>query len=218
VDGVLDAVAGEFVTNELDRLIAELRSTRPDPHALSRSEWRALALVEMATRSAAQPIDTVRPRPLFTVLVGDATLSHLCQTIDGAVLRPSAISPHLGDAVVESILFDGPSRLVAVSNRRSFAGALRRGIQARDRRCQHPAGCDTAASRCDIDHVLPASRGGPTSQWNGRLERVPHNRHSHLHDHHTKPPPAGVEPTVLDRIRVRLRWHRDHEIRQTTSI
>jgi hypothetical protein len=145
----------------------------------------------MATRSAAQSAGTTRPRPLFTVLVGDSTLTSMCQTITGAALDPRHLHPYLGDAIIESILFDGPSRLISMSNQRTFTGALRRGIQARDRRCQHTAGCDTPASRCDIDHIEPASRGGPTSQWNGRLECVPHNRHHHLHDHHT---PAMCRP------------------------
>jgi hypothetical protein len=218
IDATLDTVAGEIVTNELDRLIAELRATHPERTALTRSQWRALALVDMATRSASTPADANRPRPLVTVLVGDQTLAALCETANGHVISPRHLHPYLGDALVESIIFDGPSRLVSVSQRRGFTGALRRGIQARDRRCQHPAGCDTPAPRCDVDHIKPACDGGPTSQWNGRLECVPHNRLHAYHDHHTKPPPSGADPTPLDEIRARLRWHCEHEINEAATL
>ena len=89
----------------------------------------------------------------------------------------------------EVVLFDGPSTVVSVSNKRLFTGALRRAIEVRDRHCQHPSGCDEPADRCDVDHIVPASRGGPTSQGNGRLECKVHNRNPVKHDHGALPRP-----------------------------
>ena len=43
--------------------------------------------------------------------------------------------------------------------------AMRRFIQKRDRTCRFP-GCARAAKRCEPDHVIPYSRGGPTAIWN----------------------------------------------------
>jgi hypothetical protein len=45
---------------------------------------------------------------------------------------------------------------------------LRRAIEVRDRHCQHPSGCDVPAEECDIDHKVPYSEGGLTTQGNGR--------------------------------------------------
>ena len=44
---------------------------------------------------------------------------------------------------------------IEASHRRNFTGAVRRIIEARDQHCQHNSGCDTQASRCDIDHIHP---------------------------------------------------------------
>ena len=40
--------------------------------------------------------------------------------------------------------------------------AMRRLIQQRDGACRFP-GCARAARRCEPDHVIPYSRGGPTA-------------------------------------------------------
>lgn len=46
--------------------------------APSTSQLPVSTLVEMATRSASTPADAQRPKPLFTVLVGDDTTRVLC--------------------------------------------------------------------------------------------------------------------------------------------
>jgi hypothetical protein len=43
--------------------------------------------------------------------------------------------------------------------------AMRRFIQKRDQHCRFP-GCARNARRCEPDHVIPYSRGGPTAIWN----------------------------------------------------
>jgi hypothetical protein len=43
--------------------------------------------------------------------------------------------------------------------------SMRRFIQRRDSHCRFP-GCQRNARRCEPDHVIPHSRGGPTAIWN----------------------------------------------------
>jgi uncharacterized protein DUF222 len=206
VNGVLDAVGGKIVVDELTRLEHELYlKDRTDGVIRTASQRRAAALVEMATRSATAAADGQRPRPLFTVLVGDHTFHRLCELTDGTVIAPGALTPWLSDAVIETVLFDGPSTVISVSRRRAFTGALRRAIQVRDRHCQHPSGCDVPADNCDVDHIVPFADGGLTSQFNGRLECPTQNRHRDKHDHDAAPlPPRPI--TRLDEVRARLRW------------
>jgi hypothetical protein len=213
VDGMLDPVGGAIVTGELDRIVDQLRE-RDALSGVDRTppQLRAAALVEMARRSAAMP-DTARfSRPLFTVMLGDRSFDDLCELANGTVITPKHLAPWLTDATYEVILFDGPSTVVSVSNKRLFTGALRRAIEARDRHCQHPSGCDEPAVRCDVDHIVPASRGGPTSQGNGRLECKVHNRNPAKHDHDARPR-LDRPVTRLDEIRARLRWQYRRELR-----
>lgn len=206
IDGVLNAVDGAIVERELDR-VAELFRVADKRAGVERtgSQRRAAALVEMAARSAVAPVGGRRPLPLFTVLVGERTLEWLCELSNGVVVRPKEILPFLSEALIESVLFDGPSTVISVSSKRTFTGALRRAVQVRDRRCRHPSGCEVPAERCDVDHIRPHVVDGLTSQANGRLECPPHNQIPELHDHGAVP---GVEREVtrLDELRCLIRW------------
>ena len=85
-------------------------------------------------------------------------------------------------------MFDSPSRVIDVgATRRFFTGALRRAIEVRDRTCFHPL-CDEPPQRPEIDHIVEASKGGLTTQANGRLGCGFHNR---WRNHH---PDAGPDP------------------------
>lgn len=211
LSGLLDAVGGAVFINELDRLERELFLTdRRDGRTRTNAQRRAAALVTMAQRSATAPADRRPARPLFTVLLGDRAFTELCELANGTVLRPGHLVDWLGTADLETILFDGPSTVVSVSKKRRFTGALRRAVEARDRHCQHPSGCDVPADRCDVDHILPRRRAGPTSQFNGRLECPAHNRRPDRHDHDARPRPERPV-TRLDELRARLRWRILHE-------
>jgi hypothetical protein len=206
IDGVFDPIGGTIIEAELSRLTDEIRLTdRTAGIDRSPAQRRAAALIEMARRSATAPANGRRPRPLFTALIGQRTLERLCELSNGAVTTPAGLVAHLGEADIESVLFDGPSTIVAVSSRRNFTGAVRRAIQVRDRRCQHPSQCDVPADHCDVDHITPYAAHGPTSQFNGRLQCPAHNRIHHLHDHGASPQPERTL-TRLDELRVRLRW------------
>ncbi len=206
VNGVLDPIAGTIVGNEINRIERQLHlADKRDDVVRTASQRRAAALVEMATRSATAPADGQRPRPLFTALVGDATMSQLCELSNGTVVTPGSIFAYAGDADLEVVLFDGPSTVISVSHQRTFTSKLRRAVQVRDRHCQHESGCDVPADDCDIDHIVPHANGGPTSQFNGKPECHPHNRDPSRHDHGGVPRPSRSIDR-LDEMRCRLRW------------
>ncbi len=206
INGTLDPISGAIVHDEIARLERQLYlDDNRDGVVRTAAQRRAAALTEMARRSATAPAGGRRPKPLFTVLVGDETMAHLCELANGTVIPPGQLVQWAGDADLETVLFDGPSTVISVSHRRSFTGALRRAVEVRDRTCQHTSGCDVTADQCDVDHIVPHSHDGPTSQFNGKLECHPHNRNSDRHDHGCEPRPSRPVDR-LDEIRCRLRW------------
>jgi len=198
----LDPVSGEIVDTTL-RLIerelfeadwaeAKARLDRePTVLDLQRTpaQRRADALVEMATRARTAPEGGRRPAPLFTVMVGLETfLGPILELFNRTVLTPGTAASHLTEADVERVVFDTPSRVIDVGAQcRFFTGALRHAIEVRDRTCFHPS-CDEVPDRPQIDHIHEASKGGPTTQVNGRFGCGFHNRWAYLH------PDPGDDP------------------------
>jgi hypothetical protein len=185
----LDPISGEIVNNELSRIERELfdedwqkakallgREPKVADLERSASQRRADALVAMASRSAGSRGSAT---PLFTVLVGYETLSgRICELASGAVVPPGGLLEWLDKAYIERAVFTAPNRVEVSERSRLFTGATRRAIQIRDRGCCHPF-CDEPVSRCQVDHVIPYSAGGPTTQDNGRLLCGFHNRARH---------------------------------------
>lgn len=207
LQGHLSPVDMEIVSAELRRLEREIH-LEDNRNGVRRTlaQRRGAALARMAGRSV--NATGVTARPLFQIIVGDDTARRLCETASGVVLHPDDLVPYLDSAVVESFLFDGPTTVIAKTAKRTFTGALRAAIKVRDRRCRHRSGCDTPAVHADVDHRRPTSRGGPTSQYNGRVECIPHNRLAHLHDE-DDPGDAQLDRpdfTSMDALRARIRW------------
>lgn len=190
IDALLDPVTGAIVARELARLEQELfeadwaeardrlgdAATAADL-ARTPKQRRADALRLMAERSAAKPADATEPRVLLQVLVGHESVEQLCELSNGTVLFPGLLLPVLRYADVERIVFDGPSKVIDVGvRRRLFTGATRTAVHARDRGCTHPS-CDEPLDRCQVDHVVPWSRGGLTIQTNGEDKCGFHNLH-----------------------------------------
>jgi hypothetical protein len=188
LDGLLDTVGGSIFAKELERLerklwdedVAEARERLgydPLQHQLRRTpeQRRADALVLMAERSATGPEDGRRGTVLISVLVGHDSLTRILELSNGIALRAGQVIPWLDAAAIEQVLFDGPSTVVKVSNKRNFTGVVRKAVEVRDRGCQHPT-CDEPIDRCQADHIIPWSADGPTSQENGRLLCGYHNR------------------------------------------
>jgi hypothetical protein len=207
IDGELDPIGAEIIDNELRRLTEQLRrSDKAAGITRSPAQRRARALIEMATRSATAPANGRRPRPLFTVTVGNDTMARLCSLASGTLLSSGDLVPFLDTAMLETVVFADRTTLVSVSRQRTFRSVIRRAIQVRDQHCQHPSGCDIPADQCDIDHIVPYSQGGRTSQFGGTLGCNAHNRVARLrcHGHHTPQPEHSID--ILDELRTLIRW------------
>ena len=172
-----------------DPLITDLARTR--------AQRRADALVEMATRARTAPVGGRRPAPLFTVVVGLETLKGpLLELFNRTILTPGQAAAWLTQADVERIVFDPPSRVIDVSaKRRFFTGALRRAIEIRDRTCFHPT-CDDVPDRPQADHIHESSKGGTTTQDNGRWGCGFHNRWAYNHPDRDDDPDADRPPPL----------------------
>lgn len=191
LDGQLDPVAGTEVATALRRIEKELfeadwaeakaihgDDTTVEHLARMPAQRRADALVEMARRSAAKPPDAKEPRPLLVVHLGDESLRRLCELASGTVIAPGLLVPLLGEADIQRIVYAGRSRSITELGERTrfFTGPLREAILLRDRRCVDP-GCRVPADECEVDHLIPVSRGGLTNQYNGRARCAHSNRH-----------------------------------------
>ena len=207
IDGYLEPCGGTVFLTELRRLEHQMKVA--DAAAGSDrtpTQRRADALVEMATRSSMLGTEGQRPRPLITLITGAGALSQTCELSNGVQIAPGQVVPFLSEADIEHLVIDDASRVLSVSRRRTFTGALRRAIEVRDRHCQHPSGCDVPADRCDVDHIVPYAAGGETSQANGRLLCATHNRDPRLRDRRPKSHSQSdwhSEP-MTERIRRRL--------------
>jgi hypothetical protein len=195
----LDPLSGAIVAGEHRRIVDQLFEAdwaqakerlgyAPQMSDLARTpaQRRADAFVEMAIRSRTAPADGRRPEPLFSVFVGYETLSgRICQLASGAVISPGSLIPWLDQALIERAVFAPDGRVEVSATTRLFTGATRRAIELRDRHCRHDF-CDEPLDRCQVDHIQPASEGGPTTQENGRLLCGYHNRLRNQ-----RPPPDG---------------------------
>jgi hypothetical protein len=166
------------------------------------------ALVELARRAMAAPADGKRPRPLISVFVGYETFKgRICQLAGGTVVSPGTVASLLDEALIERVVFDGPSRVIDLGRARHFTGAVRRALEVRDQRCTHH-GCDQPAERCQGDHVQAWTAGGATTVDNGQLRCGFHNRWRWQHpdsDPPSQPDPAG-EPDLRRRIAALEDW------------
>jgi hypothetical protein len=173
------------------------------------------ALVELARRAMTAPAHGKRPRPLVSVLVGYETFrGRVCELADRTVVTPGTVASLLDEALIERVVFDGPSRVIDLGRARRFTGAVRRALDVVDRGCTHE-GCDLPVERCQGDHIQPWSRGGPTEPDNGQLRCAYHNRWRWQHDDsdpltptlQRPPPDADLEQRKawLEAWRVRLR-------------
>jgi hypothetical protein len=200
LDALLDPLTGGIVARELARLEqglfeadwADARRRVGDVAcaadlARTPKQRRADALRLMAERSAAKPAGATEARVLLQVLAGHESVERLCELSNGTVVTPGQLLPILHLADVERIIFDGPSKVIDVGvRRRLFSGATRTAVHARDRGCTHPS-CDEPLDRCQVDHVIPWSRGGLTTQANGQDKCRFHN----LEKADRPPPPAA---------------------------
>jgi hypothetical protein len=156
------------------------RDPRPSELARTPAQRRLDAMVEICRRALALPPGSRLPDPLFTVLVSyEMFAGPICELANGTVVTPGGVVPHLDRAWAERVVFDGPSRVIDVGERRRlFEGATRRAVEVIGQECFHDY-CDLPAEDCQIDHIQPWAAGGPTTQENGRPACAFHNRQRH---------------------------------------
>ena len=179
--------------NELRRLAeARWRAEHPDADGVPASELtcpqrNADALVDMARRS--RQLGDNNGEPLGShidvmVLIDAETLQGgmhertRCELDDTTPLSPAAARRLLCDADILTAALDRPSLTLDLGYSRRCANAnLRRALIARDRTCTAP-GCDRPHWMCEIHHIIPWAKGGPTNLDNLTLLC---SKHHHLH-------------------------------------
>jgi hypothetical protein len=176
----LDPVATEVVAAALETP-PDPAHTLPEPRTLA--QRRADALVELcqnpAPGSGARVADgrVTGGRAAATVdvvidvetLAGadTVTVEQLRQELgSGRPIGGPGLDRLLCDASFRALVTDGP-RTVLAYNRATpdIPPGLRRAVRIRDRHCTFP-GCDRSPNWCDLHHIVPRNRNGPTTAEN----------------------------------------------------
>jgi hypothetical protein len=101
---------------------------------------------------------------------------YIITDIDG---HPLAAAAAFADSLVSTlrrVVADAAGVTIDMSTEvRFFSGLCRLGVVLATTECYWP-GCHVPTSRCQIDHLRPAARGGPTDQVNGLPACPRHNR------------------------------------------
>ncbi|MBL8778882.1 MAG: DUF222 domain-containing protein [Acidimicrobiales bacterium] len=179
------------------------------------AERRAAALILMAERSGAMSLGAAgtATKTVLNVVMDWATFcaelarlegrtdlrfpdERTCRLDDGTIIAPSqALSLGLAGHLRGLILDPDGVPLHFGQTHRGFTGDLRTAVQLTHPYCGHGAGCDVPSWRCQIDHLVPFTDGGPTAAENGDPKCGPHNRWKERLD---------------AEIRRRQRWRREH--------
>lgn len=120
---------------------------------------------------------------LMSDLVADPNTAFTRQirTTGGHAVHPRHLLQALLTGWVRRVVVNARGVPIDLSERaRLFTGSARLAATLLHRTCVHP-GCEVPADRCQVDHNLPHSEGGATSQDNAQPACGPHNRAKHRH-------------------------------------
>jgi hypothetical protein len=143
----------------------------------------------------------------------DAYRHRRCETSTGATIHPMVVLRALLTGHVRRVVVDSRGVIVDQGTKqRLFTGAARDAALLLADTCTFP-GCRLPARMCEVDHNVPWSAGGPTTQSNANIECGPHNVFKHTADlrvrrdergrpYHVKPDgtillPVGQRPPDL---------------------
>ena len=187
IDGLFDPVTGDLILTALD-------AAMPPPagdDSRSGRQRRADAMADLARSflDSGEAIGSEKPHVVvltdLDALAGHGGGTH--QTMNGHVLTPEQVRRYACDCTISRIVFGPGSEPIDIGRAsRTVPAAMRRALNARDRHCQHPTGCDRPARWCDAHHRRHWADGGPTNLSNLTLLCQYH----HTLEHRTgRPPP-----------------------------
>jgi len=193
--GALEPRLAAIVQAALDRAMGPPADDddRPTP------ERRAEALADICG-GVREDDEDKRPRINIDAIADLATMTspdtfdpdHSFTDVSGiGPIRRSDVRALACDAHIGAILTRGRSQVVAVRRQTRIVPLwMRRALNARDRRCQHP-GCITHYSRCDAHHIVHWADGGETELHNLILLCSAHHHHIHRERLHITRDPLG---------------------------
>lgn len=178
VNGELDPEHGNRFLASLD---AEVDTMAQRDRAPKTDRTRALALVALAERGLGAGPNTT---PSEVVVIDAATLDDglhehsVCETTSGVDLPPETVRRIMCDAVVFPTVIRASDGQVLFAGRqiRTANRAQRRALRAMYATCAFDS-CSVSFDHCQVHHIVPWHRGGPTDLPN----LIPLcNRHHHL--------------------------------------
>ena len=167
LDGLFDPVTADLILTAFD---AAMPPPAGDDRRTSRQR-RADALAQIARSflDSGRAPGTEKPH-VVVVTDLDALQGHgggTHETSTGQVLTPEQVRRYACDCTISRIVFGPNSEPIDIGRAtRTVPAAMRRALNARDRHCQHPSGCDRPARWCDAHHKQHWADGGPTSLSN----------------------------------------------------
>lgn len=172
---------------EVNRQLRHRGQLHPDRH-------RALCLLDLMAGGADALESAAGPQPSLSldVLIDAQTLisgphaGSLCEYADGTPAQISEVIASTCTAELHPILISGGTLPLSVGRKvRMVTPSQTRALRAIYATCAIP-GCDMAFTRCQIHHILPWERGGPTDLENllplcGRHHHLCHDERWVMH-------------------------------------
>ncbi len=151
-----------------------------DPRSTPQKLHDVLASVlSVAARAAESPtLGGAAPTLLVTIPAADLDEHDAVAFVDGTeVTVPAFVARHIAcSGGIQRLVLGDNGRVIELgSPQRTFTAHQRRAITARDGGCIIP-GCHVGGSWCEVHHVVPHARGGPTHTDNGVLVCWWHHR------------------------------------------
>ncbi|WEG09793.1 DUF222 domain-containing protein [Microbacterium horticulturae] len=158
-------------------------------------------ILSVAARSAETPtLGGLPPTVLITIPADELHSKNGVGFIDGTDCTVPAFVARQAACCggIQHMIIDDDGRIIELgSPNRTFTAQQRRAIIARDGGCIIP-GCHMPATWCEIHHVIPHSKGGPTHTDNGVplcWWHHPHHRNQRMANPHGRRPPPGASTT-----------------------
>jgi hypothetical protein len=162
---------GTFLSDE-DREAAEADGGRDPRTDVQKRHDVFASMVDVVARSGETPsIGGAAPTVLVSVTADDLSRGRGVGWIDGVdePISFEAVKQFACTGGTQNIRFDTVGRIIELgSPQRCFTPAQRRAITLRDGGCLIP-GCQVPADWCEIHHVVPDAKDGPTHTDNGVL-------------------------------------------------